>query len=122
MMQRALLMAAPWLWLALCAATPRGVAPGTAHATPEDHAPVLPGSWSPAQIQPILDKTLVVRLAPSLASLGPGERAAVGDLLQAGRILQNLYEDMNHAQAARSPPRSRARTHPPRTRSPISTA
>ena len=60
------------------------------------------GYWTLAQTQPILDKTLTVRLAPDLTRLTSGERAAAGKLIEAGRILHNLFEDMNHRDARRA--------------------
>ena len=60
--------------------------------------------WSPAQAQAILDKTQTIRLAPSLSHLSPGERVAVGKLLEVGRIFQDIYEAQRHrgALAARA--------------------
>jgi len=58
------------------------------------------GDWSPLQRRKILDKTLTVRLAPDLSALGPGERAALDELVAAGDIVQRLYEDARHPQAA----------------------
>ena len=55
--------------------------------------------WSPAQVQEILDRTQTTRLAPSLGHLGPGERVAVGKLLEVGRIFQTLYEQQRHRSA-----------------------
>ena len=54
----------------------------------------------PAARRAILDKTVEVRLDPDLSVLAPGEREALGHLLRAGTILQNLYELANHRQAA----------------------
>ncbi len=63
-------------------------------------APALAaGAWTPAERRAILDKTLTVRLAPDLSALGPGERAALEELLGAGAIMQRLYEDAHHPQA-----------------------
>ena len=69
--------------------------------------------WGPDQTRPILDKTLVLRLAPSLDHLSPGERRALDALLAAGPPLQRIYERQLHRQAldahrelaARRPPR-----------------
>jgi hypothetical protein len=58
-----------------------------------------PGYWPLAKSQEILDKTQRVRLAPDLSQLTPGEHAAVGKLLEAGRILGDLYEQQRHRQA-----------------------
>lgn len=56
-------------------------------------------AWSPEQQREILDKTLVVRLAPDLSGLSAGERKAVGELLAVGAILQKVYESSRHPQA-----------------------
>ena len=58
-----------------------------------------PREWQPAQVQAILDKTQTIRLAPSLAHLSPGERVAVGKLLEVGRIFQDVYEQQRHRNA-----------------------
>lgn len=59
----------------------------------------LAGAWQVAQTQPIVDKTQTVRLAPDLAHLTAGERAAVAKLLEVGAIMQELYEDQRHVDA-----------------------
>jgi hypothetical protein len=59
-----------------------------------------PGAWPVSRSQPILDKSKTLRLAPDLRALDSDERAATADLIAAGRIVQHLYEDMNHHQAA----------------------
>jgi hypothetical protein len=60
----------------------------------------LARAWSVEQTQPIVDKTLVVTLAPDLSHLTDGERAAVATLREAGEIFQHLYEEQRHRQAA----------------------
>ena len=55
---------------------------------------------SAEDIQAIVDKTLDVHLAPELEGLSEGEREALEDLLQAGRILQRLYEQQRHSESA----------------------
>lgn len=62
-------------------------------------ADVVSAVWNPEQQKEILDKTLVVRLAPDLAGLAPGERKAVEELLAVGAIFQRVYEDSRHPQA-----------------------
>ncbi|HEY0150012.1 MAG TPA: hypothetical protein VGB70_13550 [Allosphingosinicella sp.] len=52
--------------------------------------------WTPAQVAEILAKTQTTRLAPSLAHLSPGERTAVSNLLEVGRIFQNVFETQRH--------------------------
>jgi hypothetical protein len=47
----------------------------------------------------ILAKTVTIRLDPDLSQLTPGEKEAAGFLLEAGSVLQNLYEDSRHRQA-----------------------
>ncbi len=56
--------------------------------------------WTPARQREILDKTLTLRLAPDLSGLTAGERRAVDELLAAGQVLQRVYEDARHPQAA----------------------
>ncbi len=51
------------------------------------------------EIQQMVDKTLDVHLTPDLADLSGAERSALEDLLQAGGILQRLYEHQKHPQA-----------------------
>jgi hypothetical protein len=55
--------------------------------------------WTAAQADEILDKTETIRLAPSLDHLAPGERAAVAELIEAGQVMQRLYESARHPQA-----------------------
>jgi hypothetical protein len=62
-------------------------------------APLAEGYWDAAQRRAVLDLTRTVKLAPELDDLGPGERAAVGHLLDAGQILHELYERQLHHQA-----------------------
>lgn len=57
-------------------------------------------AWESAATQAILDNTLTLRLAPDLGHLSTAERDAVDELLQAGRLFQDLYEDQNHPDAA----------------------
>jgi hypothetical protein len=64
-------------------------------------APVsLPrGYWGPDRVRPILDQTQVIRFDADLSALGPGERAAVDELVVAGRMVQDLNELTEHHQA-----------------------
>jgi zincin-like metallopeptidase len=57
------------------------------------------GYWSLEKTQPIIDKTQTIRLAPDMAQLSAGERAAVAKLLEVGKIFQEIYEDQRHKQA-----------------------
>ncbi|HEX2165524.1 MAG TPA: NUDIX hydrolase [Thermoanaerobaculia bacterium] len=56
--------------------------------------------WPAARRQAVLEKTLELRLAPDLSHLTPGERRAVDELLAVGAIMQRLYEESRHHQAA----------------------
>lgn len=58
-----------------------------------------PGYWPLEKSQPIIEKTQTIRLAPDLAQLSAGERAAVTKLLEVGKIFQRIYEDQRHKQA-----------------------
>jgi len=58
-----------------------------------------PGYWPPERTPEILDLTKTVRLAPKLDDLSSGERRAVHELLEAGKLLQRIYEDALHPQA-----------------------
>jgi hypothetical protein len=83
-------------------------------------APLPPGYWGPDRVRPILEKTLTLRLAPDLSGLSPGEARAVAKLLEAGRIVQAIYEDQRHHQALASEKAlvalDRARGHSQETR------
>lgn len=63
------------------------------------HGDAPKGYWTLEQAQEILDKTRQVTLNTSLDGLTDGEKAAVDKLIQAGRILHDLYEDSLHPQA-----------------------
>ncbi len=80
---------------------PAGLALGLLATCPASAAAPA-GSWPLTRSKPILDKTKTIRLAPDLTKLPAGERAAIGDLLAAGRIFQNLFEDLNHHDAPRA--------------------
>jgi hypothetical protein len=60
------------------------------------------GYWSADQAQPILKKTLRVHLAPSLKGLSVAEQTAILHLLDAGEIMQRLYEHSRHPEALSS--------------------
>ncbi len=55
--------------------------------------------WPADRRHEVLDKTLVVRLAPDLSALTPGERQALDELLAVGAIFQRIYEDSRHPEA-----------------------
>lgn len=73
-----------------------------------------PGYWPPARVAEVLAHTGEVRLAPDLSSLTRGERAALDELIAAGRIFQDLYEQARHpdALAARQAIEALARREP----------
>jgi hypothetical protein len=71
-----------------------------AAATAPAPALTLDGAWDEAQTAPIIAKTGTVRVAPDLAVLKPGERAAMAKLLEVGAIMQELYEEQRHVDAA----------------------
>lgn len=60
------------------------------------------GYWPASKVDEILSKTQVVRLAPDLTGLDANEREALDSLLEAGAIMQRLYEDARHHQALKS--------------------
>src|SRR5688500_17303714 len=63
-------------------------------------AAVIPsGYWPESKSNELLAKTETIRLAPDLSVLDENERAALKDLLEAGAIMQRLYEDSRHHEA-----------------------
>ncbi len=60
------------------------------------------GYWSKEKADPILDKTVTLRLAPDLSILSEAERAALNEMLAAGRLLHELYLEQKHHQALES--------------------
>ena len=70
-------------------------------ASAQQKAPQVPeGYWPLAQSEEVLKKTETIRLAPDLSSLTPAEQSALKDLIEAGTIIQKLYEHQKHHQAA----------------------
>lgn len=65
-----------------------------------DAAELPAGYWGLGQTQPILDTTLRVNLAPDLSGLTPAERDAIDELIAAGRIMHDLYEQQKHRGSA----------------------
>jgi hypothetical protein len=57
------------------------------------------GYWPASKSKAVLDKARTIVLDPDLSGLTAGERAAVDALLEAGAILQRLYEDSRHPEA-----------------------
>jgi hypothetical protein len=62
-------------------------------------APSSVATWSPAQVQEILDRTQHIRLAPDISHLSAGERRAVERLIKVGLIFQDIYEHQRHRSA-----------------------
>jgi hypothetical protein len=60
------------------------------------------GYWPESKAKEVLAKTETIRLAPELAHLDAGEKAALPDLLTVGEIMQKLYEEQRHHQALRA--------------------
>ena len=58
-----------------------------------------PGYLDEKRSSEILAKTVTIRLDPDLSQLTPGEKEAVGFLLETGAILQDLYETSRHREA-----------------------
>ena len=98
--------------LAACGA-PRSVTTPASSPTPAPVPPpavvapvepelTLDGAWTIEQTQPLVDKMQTVILAPDLAHLTAGEKAAVAKLLEVGAIMQELYEDQRHIDAPAS--------------------
>jgi hypothetical protein len=61
--------------------------------------PLPPARWTPEQRHEVLALTRTLRLAPDLSALGPGEQAALKELLAAGELVQQVYEVQVHPQA-----------------------
>ncbi len=60
----------------------------------------LPAGYATLEeTQPVLDKTLHVKLNPDTSKLSQRERATVAALIEVGEIFQRLYESMKHPQA-----------------------
>lgn len=57
------------------------------------------GYWPLAKSEEVLKKTETIRLAPDLSGLSADEQAGLKDLIDAGQILQKLYEEQKHHQA-----------------------
>jgi hypothetical protein len=57
------------------------------------------GYWGPDTIEPLLERTLTVRLEPDLSSLTEAERETVQHLLAVGRIFHRLYLESRHHQS-----------------------
>src|SRR5262245_46880725 len=67
---------------------------------PDSERGTLPrGYWGPDRARPILDKVLTTRFEVDLGGLANGERAALAELVSAGRAVQELSEHSEHHQA-----------------------
>jgi hypothetical protein len=72
----------------------------TLAAAPRDTGVPRDTSLTAEERRAILAKTADIRLSPNLKHLTANERDAVTLMLQAGRIMQSLYEESRHRQAA----------------------
>ena len=57
------------------------------------------GYWPLEKTRPLLDVALRIRLDPDLSHLSRAEHAALAELIAAGHIFNDLYEQQRHAQA-----------------------
>ncbi|ANP45932.1 hypothetical protein [Candidatus Viadribacter manganicus] len=73
-------------------------APAAEHHGPPSTAGIAP-SWDAARADAVLQRTQRLHLAPDLSGLSEGERTAVGELLQAGERIHQLYMVQRHPQA-----------------------
>ncbi|HUP60617.1 MAG TPA: NUDIX hydrolase [Thermoanaerobaculia bacterium] len=65
--------------------------------------PEIPeGYWPESKSAAILEKTETIRLAPDLSRLSAEEQAAVKELLEAGILIQRLYEQQRHPDALKA--------------------
>src|SRR5262245_61672938 len=92
--------------LALVACSDHPPAPSgavrTAARAPEDDVPRLhglDGFWSAQRAQTILDRMGRFDVSADRSALGQGERDAVDRLMEAGDVMQRLYERSRHPQA-----------------------
>ena len=60
------------------------------------------GYWPLEKSQPIIEKTQTITLSPDLSTLTEGEKKAVANLIEVGRIFQKLYEEQRHREALSS--------------------
>jgi hypothetical protein len=56
--------------------------------------------WTDADTRRVVESTQELTLAPDLSKLSEAERQVVANLLEAGRLFQDLYEDQLHPDAA----------------------
>ncbi|HEX5966446.1 MAG TPA: zincin-like metallopeptidase domain-containing protein [Pyrinomonadaceae bacterium] len=60
------------------------------------------GYWPLEKSQPIIEKTQTITLSPDISKLSEGEKKAVANLIEVGRIFQKLYEEQRHPEALSS--------------------
>ncbi|HJP87703.1 MAG TPA: hypothetical protein VJ850_01555 [Candidatus Limnocylindrales bacterium] len=56
-------------------------------------------TWTPRRVREILDKTQWLPLEAEVPELGPGERRAIEHVIEAGRVIGELYEAQRHREA-----------------------
>ena len=71
----------------------------TPNPAPAQIVSIGQGYWNNQQVDQVLERTLTVRLDPSLEHLNSNERQVLSRLLEVGTIFQNLYEQSQHPQA-----------------------
>lgn len=74
-------------------------APAAAQTKMQQKVTLPEGYWPLEKSEEILKKTETIRLAPDLSHLSAEEQAALKDLIEAGQIMQKLYEHQRHAEA-----------------------
>lgn len=57
------------------------------------------GYWGADKTDPILEKTVTLRLAPDLSALSGNEQTAVRELVAAGKLMHTLYLEQQHYEA-----------------------
>ncbi len=92
------LSAAIFLALSACSPTPNTKNNPIAAQT-EAIPDYFTEAWSTEETAPILEKTMRLRFAYDAAELSENERAAVEELLKAGKRFHSLYLDQTHPQA-----------------------
>ncbi|MDX1440431.1 MAG: hypothetical protein R3284_11070, partial [Rubricoccaceae bacterium] len=85
-MMRSLLRVLCFAFLTVCLILPRAASAQAA--------------WTEADTRRVLENTTELRLAPNLSHLSEAEQQVVANLLEAGQIFQELYEDQKHPDAA----------------------
>jgi hypothetical protein len=91
------ILTASLLVLAACATAPAGGQGERNHH--EVSSAGVAASWDADRIDPILQRTARLHLAPDLSALTPGEQIAVRELIAAGEIMHRIYMSQRHPQA-----------------------